>query len=61
MTQKAKYGYWDGEVWYFSKEGRQKFLELVRAGVMKIEDGYEYYENGFKRIHWDFNADAARI
>ena len=61
MTQKAKYGYWDGGEWYFSKEGRQKFLELVRAGVMKIEDGYEYYENGFKRIHWDFNADAARI
>ena len=61
LMKKAKNGHWDGGVWYFSKEGRDKFLNLVRCGVIKIEGGYEYYENGYKRIHWDFDADAARF
>jgi len=61
LTKKPVNGYWDGETWYFSKEGRQKFLELVRAKIVKIEDGYEYYENGYKRIHWSFDPDAARF
>ena len=61
ITKKTTNGYWDGDTWYFSKEGRQKFLELVRAGIVKIEDGYEYYENGYKRIHWSFDPDAARL
>ena len=61
LTKKPVNGYWDGETWYFSKEGRQKFLELVRAKIVKIEGGYEYYENGYKRIHWSFDPDAARL
>ena len=61
LMKKAKNGHWDGGVWYFSKEGRDKFLNLVRCGVIKIEDGYECFENGTKRIHWDFDADAARF
>ena len=61
LTKKPVNGYWDGETWYFSKEGRQKFLDLVRAKIVKIEDGYEYYENGYKRIHWSFDPDAARL
>lgn len=61
LTKKSVNGYWDGETWYFSKEGRQNFLDLVRAKIVKIEDGYEYYENGYKRIHWSFDPDAARV
>ena len=61
LTKKPVNGYWDGETWYFSKEGRQKFLDLVRAKIVKIEDGYEYYENGYKRIHWSFDPDEARL
>lgn len=61
LMKKAKNGHWYCGVWYFSKEGRQKFLDLVRGGVIKIEDGYECFENGTRRIHWDFDADAARI
>ena len=53
-------GRWEGETLCFSKEERAKFLHLVIMGVVKIEDGYEYYEDGFKRIHWSFDADAAR-
>jgi prophage antirepressor-like protein len=53
-------GHWDGETLCFSKEERTKFLDLVRRGVVRIADGYEYDEEGFKRIHWSFNADAAR-
>lgn len=60
LTKKPMNGYWDGETWYFSKEGRQKFFDLVKAKVVKIEGGYEYYENGYKRIHWSFDPDAAR-
>lgn len=61
LMKKSSNGYWDGDTWYFSKEGRKKFFELVNRGIVKIEDGYEYYENGGKMIHWSFNADAARI
>ena len=61
LTKKPVNGYWDGDMWYFSKEGRQKFLDLVKAKVVKIEGGYEYYEDGFKRIHWSFDPDAARL
>ncbi len=61
LMEKAKNGHWYCGVWYFSKEGRQKFLDLVRGGVIKIEDGYECFENGTRRIHWDFDADAARF
>ena len=52
-------GYWDGETLCFSKTDRTKFLDLVNKGVIKIKDGYEYYEGGFKHIHWRFDADAA--
>ena len=52
-------GYWDGETLCFSKTDRTNFLDLVNKGVIKIKDGYEYYEGGFKRIHWSFDADAA--
>ena len=61
LTKNPVNGYWDGETWYFSKEGRQKFIDLVRAKIVKIEGGYEYYENGYKRIHWSFDPDAARF
>ena len=49
-------GRWEGETLCFSKEERAKFLHLVIMGVVKIENGYEYYEDGFKRIHWSFDA-----
>ncbi len=61
LTKKPINGYWDGEKWYFSKEDRQKFLDLVRANIVKIEGGYEYYENGYKRINWSYDPDAVRI
>ena len=54
ITKKAVNGCWEGETWSFSKEGRKKFLELVRLGIMKIEGGYEYYETGARRIHWSY-------
>ena len=54
ITKKAVNGIWDGDMWSFSKEGRKKFLELVRLGIMKIEGGYEYYETGARRIHWSY-------
>ena len=57
---KLSIGHWDGETLCFSKAERAKFLDLVMRGVERIEDGYEYYEGGFKRIHWSFDADAAR-
>ena len=60
ITKKPANGYWNGDIWYFSKEGRRKFLWLVEEGIVKIEGGYEYYENGSKRIHWRYDADAAR-
>ena len=56
LTEKPRNGYWNGETWYFSKEGRKKFLDLVRDGVVKIRDGYAYYEDGYKRIYWSFEA-----
>ncbi|MBR0252570.1 MAG: hypothetical protein IJQ99_03870 [Synergistaceae bacterium] len=56
LTEKAQNGYWDGKTWYFSKEGRKKFFELVRDGVVKIKDGYAYYEEGYKRIYWSFEV-----
>jgi prophage antirepressor-like protein len=59
LTKESRYGYFDGDTWYFSKEGRQKFMEHVRDGIVKIEDGYEYYENGDKRIHWRFDPCGA--
>ena len=49
-------GHWDGETWSFSKDERRKFLELVGKGIERIADGYEYYEGGYKRIHWSFKA-----
>ena len=61
ITDNPANGIWDGDIWNFSKEGRQKFLDLVNSGVVKIEDGYEYYENGFCRKHWSFDASRARI
>ena len=61
ITDNPANGIWDGDIWSFSKEGRQKFLDLVNSGVVKIEDGYEYYENGFCRKHWSFDASRARI
>ena len=49
-------GHWDGETWSFDKDERRKFLELVGRGVERIADGYEYYDGGYKRIHWSFKA-----
>lgn len=60
IMKKPANGMWDGDTWKFTKEGRNKFMELVRAGIVKIEDGYEYYENGDRHIYWSFNANAAR-
>ena len=56
LTEKSQNGYWDGKTWYFSKEGRKKFLEFVRDGVVKIRDGYAYYEDGYKRIYWSYEV-----
>lgn len=56
LTKKGVNGCWDGETWSFSKEGRRKFLELVRDGVVKIEDGHAYYEGGYRRIYWSYDA-----
>ena len=50
-----KNGYWADDIWYFNKEGRKNFLDFVSQGIEKIEDGYEYYSNGLKRIHWRFD------
>ncbi len=61
LTRKARNGWWDGGTWNFTNEGRQKLLDLVWKKVVKIEDGYEYYESGGKMIHWEFDPDAARI
>ena len=60
IMKKPANGLWDGDIWYFSKEGRRKFLWLVGEGIVKIEGGYEYYENGSRRIHWRYDADEAR-
>ena len=57
ITKKPKNGYWDGEVWYFSKEGRAKFLELVAREIVKIEGDFAYYEDGHKHIYWRFEAE----
>ena len=58
ITKKAKNGYWDDETWHFSKEGRKKFLDLVEQKIVKIEDGVATYEDGHKRLHWDFDPDG---
>ena len=58
ITKKDRFGYWDGDIWYFSKEGRARFLDLVKQKIVKIEDGFEFYEEGYKRIHWNFDPDA---
>lgn len=57
IMDRAKNGYWDGETWYFSKEGRKKFLELVARKIVKIEDDIAYYEDGHKHIYWRFEAE----
>ena len=38
ITRKAVNGYWNGDIWYFSNEGRKKFLELVDEKIIKIDD-----------------------
>ena len=58
ITKKDEFGYWDGDTWYFSKEGRKKFLDLVAQEIVKIKDGYAHYENGFKRLYWDFDPNG---
>ena len=58
ITKKNRFGYWDGDTWYFSKEGRARFLDLVRQKIVKIEDGFEFYEDGYKRLHWSFDPEA---
>lgn len=60
IMKKPANGLWDGDIWYFSKEGRRKFLWLVGEGIVKIEGDYEYYANGSRRIHWRYDADEAR-
>ena len=60
ITKKARNGYWDDETWYFSKEDRKKFLNLVEEKIIKIEDGVATYEDGHKRLHWDFDPDDYR-
>ena len=60
IMKKPANGLWDGDVWYFSQEGHRRFLWLVAEGIVKIEGGYEYYENGNKHIHWRYDADEAR-
>lgn len=49
-------GHMEGETLYFDKSERREFLQLVNRGVERIADGYEYYEGGFRRIHWSFKA-----
>lgn len=49
-------GHMEGETLYFDKAERREFLQLVKRGVERIADGYEYYAGGFKRIHWSFKA-----
>ena len=56
ITKKPVNGYWDGDTWYFSKEGRKKFLELVESGIVKIEDGFAHYEDGRKHVYWSFDV-----
>lgn len=58
ITKKNRFGYWDGDTWYFNKEGRARFLDLVRQKIVKIEDGFEFYEDGYKRLHWSFDPEA---
>ena len=61
ITKKPDNGYWDGENWYFSKEGRKKFLELVNNKIVKIVDGFAYYENGSRFIYWSFDPCAGAM
>lgn len=49
-------GHMEGETLYFDKSERREFLRLVDRGVERIADGYEYYEGGFRLIHWSFEA-----
>ena len=58
IMKKPRNGYWDGETWYFSKDGRKKFLELVEQKIVKIKDGIATYEDGHTHVHWDFDPDA---
>ena len=57
IMERARNGYWDNGIWYFSKEGRQTFLELVRKKVVKIEDGIAIHENGYRHIYWAFDPE----
>ena len=60
LTKKARYGWWEGGIWHFTKEGKRKFLDLVASKIVRVKDGFAYYENGFKLINWEFDADAWR-
>ncbi|MBQ6664900.1 MAG: Bro-N domain-containing protein [Synergistaceae bacterium] len=54
-------GHWNGDTLSFNKAERKKFLDLVGRGVVKIADGYEYNEDGYRRVHWRYDADAAGL
>ena len=56
MIGDSRFGFYDGEDWVFNKKGRDHFLSLVSRKIIKIEDGYEIYEDGYRHIHWDFKA-----
>ena len=57
IMKRAKNGYWDNGIWFFNKEGRRRFLELVRKKIVKIEDGFAVYEDGHRFINWVFDPD----
>ena len=57
IMERHKNGYWDNGTWYFNREGRQTFLDLVRQKVARIEDGFAIYENGYRRIYWAFDPE----
>ena len=42
--------------WVLTKSKRQELIDLIRREVVQIKDGYEYYADGRRRIHWEYNG-----
>ncbi len=42
--------------WILTKSKRQELIDLIRQDVVQIKDGYEYYADGRRRIHWEYDG-----
>lgn len=45
-----------GADWVLTKSAYQELVDLIRREVVQIENGYEYYADGRKHIHWIFDG-----